>query len=53
MQKVYQPQLFENDIYSWWTQQGYFKPDTTKKQHFTIVIPPPNITAQLHIGHAL
>ncbi|MBP5177208.1 MAG: class I tRNA ligase family protein, partial [Clostridia bacterium] len=54
MQKTYNPQDFEKRIYAEWENNGYFKakvdPD---KVPFTIVIPPPNITGQLHIGHAL
>ena len=56
MEKVYQPQQFEKDVYKWWEQNGYFTPkkdETGKKKTFTIVIPPPNITSQLHVGHAL
>ncbi|MEG1527611.1 MAG: valine--tRNA ligase [Clostridia bacterium] len=53
MEKSYQPELFEKELYNSWQVQGLFTPkvDTTKKP-FTIVIPPPNITDQLHIGHA-
>ncbi len=41
-------------IYSWWESQGYFhsEPDPNRKP-FTIVIPPPNVTGALHLGHAL
>lgn len=40
--------------YDWWEQQGYFKPDlNSDKPPFVIVIPPPNVTGALHIGHAL
>ncbi|MGN1042926.1 MAG: valine--tRNA ligase, partial [Christensenellales bacterium] len=46
--------LFEKAIYERWCKNGYFTPDTgSKKPPFTIVIPPPNITGQLHMGHAL
>ena len=54
MAKVYDPAGVEKRIYQNWEDQGYFKgvidPD---KKPFTIVIPPPNITGQLHMGHAL
>ena len=54
MAKVYDPAGVEKRIYQNWEEQGYFKghidPD---KKPFTIVIPPPNITGQLHMGHAL
>ncbi|HRX13743.1 MAG TPA: valine--tRNA ligase [Eubacteriales bacterium] len=54
MEKTYEPKKFEKDIYTWWEKQGYFTPDlNSDKPSFTIVMPPPNITAQLHIGHAL
>ncbi len=54
MNKTYEPKAFEERIYKKWLEKGYFhaKRDE-KKQPFTIVIPPPNITGQLHIGHAL
>lgn len=52
--KTYQPQEFENDIYEFWLKNKYFhaEPNPNKKP-FTIVLPPPNITGQLHMGHAL
>ncbi|MDD3831295.1 MAG: valine--tRNA ligase [Clostridia bacterium] len=54
MDKSYQPQQFEQKIYNRWEQAGYFKPDDgSGKEHFSMVMPPPNITDQLHIGHAL
>ena len=54
MNKTYEPKSFEDRIYANWEQKKYFaaKPNKNKKP-FTIVIPPPNITGQLHIGHAL
>ena len=54
MQKTYDPKSFEEKIYGEWEQKGYFKAKVNPdKVPFTIVIPPPNITGQLHIGHAL
>jgi len=54
MDKTYKPQDFETTIYSNWMQKGYFKASVNKgKQPFVIFMPPPNITGQLHIGHAL
>ncbi len=51
--KVYDPRQVEKEIYKRWIDGGYFKgvidPD---KKPFTIVIPPPNVTGQLHLGHA-
>ena len=54
LEKVYDPKQVEDRIYDFWMKGGYFhaEPDTGKKP-FTIVIPPPNITGQLHMGHAL
>ena len=52
--KNYNPREFEDRIYENWCEKGYFKPDPdTKKKPFSIVIPPPNVTGQLHMGHAL
>ena len=52
--KTYDPQSFEKRIYDRWEQDGDFRAETDPgKKPFTIVIPPPNITGQLHIGHAL
>ena len=54
MQKTYNPSEFENQIYDMWQNNGYFKAKVNPdKVPFTIVMPPPNITGQLHIGHAL
>ncbi|MEE0731104.1 MAG: class I tRNA ligase family protein, partial [Oscillospiraceae bacterium] len=52
--KAYEPKEVERRIYDFWMQGGYFhaEPDPEKKP-YTIVIPPPNITGQLHMGHAL
>ncbi len=54
MAKTYEPGRIEDRIYADWLEKGYFtaKADKAKKP-FTIVIPPPNITGQLHMGHAL
>ena len=52
--KTYSPKDFEERIYATWCERGYFKPDPDeKKPKFSIVIPPPNVTGQLHMGHAL
>ncbi|MBE5879365.1 MAG: valine--tRNA ligase [Lachnospiraceae bacterium] len=52
--KTYDPHGLEDRLYAKWMEKGYFhaEVDETKKP-FTIVIPPPNITGQLHMGHAL
>ena len=52
--KVYDPKQVEKKIYDMWMRGGYFagKADPDKKP-FSIVMPPPNVTGQLHMGHAL
>ena len=52
--KVYSPSEFEDRIYETWCEKGYFTPDVKDPAPaFSIVIPPPNVTGQLHMGHAL
>jgi len=52
--KTYNPKEVEDRLYSRWVENGYFTPKADKsKKPFTIVIPPPNVTGQLHMGHAL
>jgi len=54
IQKTYDPKEFEERIYSMWQERGYFTPEISKdKKPYTIVLPPPNITGKLHLGHAL
>lgn len=54
MNKTYEPKAFEERIYKKWQEKKYFHAEpNSDKTPFTIVIPPPNITGQLHIGHAL
>jgi valyl-tRNA synthetase len=52
--KTYDPSAMEDQIYRNWEEKGYFhakvNPD---RKPFTIVMPPPNVTGQLHMGHAL
>ena len=43
----------ENEIYNYWEKNKFFKPKKNNKKHFSIVIPPPNVTGNLHMGHAL
>ncbi|MDR0445643.1 MAG: valine--tRNA ligase [Oscillospiraceae bacterium] len=54
LEKVYDPKKTEDRIYKMWLDGGYFhaEPDSSKLP-FSIVIPPPNVTGQLHLGHAL
>ena len=52
--KTYNPHEFEDRIYNQWETKGAFRAEIDKdKKPFTIVMPPPNITGQLHMGHAL
>ncbi len=52
--KVYSPSEFEDRIYQNWCEKGYFTPDVKNPAPaFSVVIPPPNVTGQLHMGHAL
>ena len=52
--KSYKPSDFEDKIYDFWIKGNYFHAEVDKdKKPYTIVMPPPNITGQLHIGHAL
>lgn len=54
MNTTYDPKQFEKKIYANWLDRKYFHADVkSDKKPFTIVMPPPNITGQLHIGHAL
>lgn len=54
LDKSYNPKAIEDDIYKMWNDGGYFTPSPeNKKPPYTIVIPPPNVTGQLHMGHAL
>src|SRR5689334_20710126 len=52
LSKTYDPQLVESHWYEVWDQAGYFQPGP-KGKPYTIVIPPPNVTGSLHMGHAL
>lgn len=54
MEKTYQPQSFEQKIYDYWMKNKFFEAHVNKKKEpFTIMMPPPNVTGQLHMGHAL
>ncbi|EDQ92506.1 uncharacterized protein MONBRDRAFT_22237, partial [Monosiga brevicollis MX1] len=63
MPKSYQPTIVEDSWYSWWQQSGFLKPEynedfsklrcNSEDKNFTLVIPPPNVTGTLHLGHAL
>lgn len=54
MLNKYEPNEFEEELYKTWNENGYFTPVVDKtKVPYTIVIPPPNVTGKLHMGHAL
>jgi len=54
LSKAYEPKQVEEKLYHMWVENGYFTPEIDyDKEPYTIVIPPPNITGQLHMGHAL
>ena len=54
LSKLYEPKQVEDKIYKYWIDGEYFKATVdSKKEPYTIVIPPPNITGVLHMGHAL
>ncbi|XP_063993364.1 valine--tRNA ligase isoform X2 [Diachasmimorpha longicaudata] len=61
MPDAYSPQFVEAAWYSWWEKEGFFKPEYNRKSafdfnihgKFVMVIPPPNVTGALHLGHAL
>ncbi|MGJ0908553.1 valine--tRNA ligase [Clostridium botulinum] len=54
MAKTYDPKEFEERLYKNWEEKSYFTPEVDKnKTPYTIVLPPPNITGKLHLGHAL
>ena len=54
LNKVYEPQAVETEIYKMWQEGGYFHAERDEnKKPFTIVMPPPNVTGQLHMGHAM
>ncbi len=52
MSTKYNPQAIENGKYKWWLQEGIFTAGDKNKEPFCIVIPPPNVTGMLHLGHA-
>ncbi len=54
MEKKYNPKDFEETLYKHWEEEGYFKPNMDKsKESYCIMMPPPNVTGKLHMGHAL
>ncbi len=54
MPKAYEPGKVEQKWYDFWMEKGYFTPEIDKKKKpFVIIMPPPNVTGELHLGHAL
>ena len=54
LNEKYNPKDFEDKLYKEWEEKGYFKPSMDKrKQSYCIMMPPPNVTGKLHMGHAL
>ena len=55
MAKTYDPHSVETPLYDWWEEQGYFKPEVAppEAEPFVISMPPPNVTGELHMGHAM
>ncbi len=53
MEKTYDPKKVEERTYKWWKENGWFKPEVNPDgKPYTIMMPPPNVTGQLHMGHA-
>ena len=54
LENTYNPQEFEENLYVKWEEKGYFKPSMNKESEaYSIMMPPPNVTGKLHMGHAL
>ena len=54
MPRAYDPGAVEGPIYKFWNDSGFFTPAIDRsKQPFTVIMPPPNVTGELHMGHAL
>ena len=50
-EKNFLPAAVEQDLYAWWESGGFFQPSEEKERPFTIILPPPNVTGDLHVGH--
>ena len=54
LSRAYEPREVEDRIYQFWSKKGYFTPKIDRsKKPFVIIMPPPNVTGELHLGHAL
>ena len=52
--KAYNPRIVETKWYQFWQEKGYFSPKIDpQKKPFVIIMPPPNVTGELHLGHAM
>jgi valyl-tRNA synthetase len=51
--KTYSPQCTEDKWYAWWLEKGFFNSTPDEREPYTVVIPPPNVTGVLHMGHML
>ncbi len=51
--KAYEASKYEDDIYKLWEESGFFNPDNLEGEPYSIMMPPPNVTGVLHLGHAL
>jgi valyl-tRNA synthetase len=51
--KIYDPKSVEDEIYKRWEESGYFNPDNIEGEPYSIMMPPPNVTGVLHLGHSL
>ncbi|MCK5061796.1 class I tRNA ligase family protein [Candidatus Parcubacteria bacterium] len=51
--KAYEPRKYEDKIYKTWEESGFFNPDNLSGEPYSIMMPPPNVTGILHLGHAL
>ena len=47
--KVYEPNLYESDIYELWEKTGAFSPNSNSKEYFSMVMPPPNANGNMHM----
>lgn len=53
LSKQYEPQKTEDDIYKMWEESGFFNPDNLEGEPYSVMMPPPNVTGVLHLGHAM
>lgn len=51
--KAYEPKQYEDELYKRWEESGFFNPDNLEGEPYSIMMPPPNVTGVLHLGHAL